>query len=179
MSTLPAFRVRLRLPSSKQETLTLTRPVTVRALLEAIKPFVDVELSEIRLKLAYPPKSIDLGTPDQWDRNVSDVGISNGEGLVLTVSDKTNIPPPSEAKPRTEPPVSVQPIKPIVAPFQNPFEDMLAVEKRPLTPSKSSSPAKRVRVNDEPPEIPVDGGTIVLRIMEDDNSCMYIHFQSR
>jgi predicted transport protein len=177
MSTLPPFRVRLRLPSSKQETLTLPRPVTIRALLEAIKPFVDVEVSQIRLKLAYPPKPIDLGTPDQWDRNVSDIGISNGEGLVLTISDSTDIPTP-ETKSLSEPPVSVQPMRPIVAPFQNPFEGLAAVEKRPLTPSKSSSPAKRVRVNDEPPEIPVDGGTIVLRIMEDDNSCMYIYFQS-
>jgi hypothetical protein len=43
-----------------------------------------------------------------------------------------------------------------------------------VTPVKPASPPKRgPSVQDEPPEISVEGGTIVLRIMEDDNSCMY------
>jgi hypothetical protein len=173
MSSQPPFRVRVRLPSSKQETLNLTRPVTIRVLVEAIKPFVDVELSQINIKQAYPPKSITLGTPEQWDRDVSEIGISNGDGLVVSISEneKKDVSPPSDVKPvETE-----QPVKSIVAPFQNPFGGLLGAEKRPLTPSRAESPtpAKRSRVDEEPPEIPVEGGTVVLRIMEDDNSCMY------
>lgn len=177
MSTQPPFRLRLRLPSSKQETLSLTRPITIRTLLEAIKPFVDVELSQISLKQTYPPKPINLGSPEEWDRDVSEIGISNGDGLVVSISEngisneKKDIPPPSDVKPvKTE-----KAVKPIVAPFQNPFGGLLGAEKRPLTPTRAESPtpAKRSRVDEEPPEIPVEGGTVVLRIMEDDNSCMY------
>ena len=191
MSSQPPFRVRLRLPASKQETLTLSRPVTIKSLLEGIQPFVDVDITQIGLRLAYPPKAIELGDPSQWDRNVKEIGISNGEGLVVRINGESTATP-SSAQPSTSavssktpsvpdsappvPPLAV--VQPPVSTVPNTF--VMPRAERPQSPSKRASPAKRgPTVQEEPPEIPLEGGTVVLRIMEDDNSCMYMPTKRR
>ena len=175
---MSTFRVRLRLPSSKQETLSLPSPVTIRALLEAIQPLVDVDITQIRLRLAYPSKALELGNATEWHRNVKEIGINNGEGLFVRIADEATSTESTtgEAPPQPEPlpPVPVQPVP--VQPKAS-FPNTFSVD-RPVTPVKAKSPAKRgPPVLDEPPEIPVEGGTVVLRIMEDDNSCMYTSSQ--
>jgi len=185
MSSQPPFRVRLRLPSSKQETLTLPRPVTIQSLLEGIQPFVDVDMTQIGLRLAYPPKAIELGDPSKWGRNVKEIGINNGEGLVVRINSEstgTNPTPPSSSLtdslkspsvPDSAPPPPAVVVQPPVSTAPNAF--VMPRAERPQSPSKSATPAKRgPSVPEEPPEIPLEGGTVVLRIMEDDNSCMYI-----
>jgi ubiquitin thioesterase OTU1 len=147
--TSPPFRLRLRLPSSKQETLSLSSPVTIRTLLDGIQPFLQVDITQIGLKVGYPPKPLDLGAADTWGRDVNDIGIKSGETLVVTIEETVEEP--------------VIPAQPAVS------------AKRQLTPTKSASPSKRGRgsVEEEPPEIPVEGGSVILRVMEDDNSCMF------
>lgn len=184
MSSPALFRLRLRLPSSKQETLTLPQPVTIKSLLEGIQPFVNVDITQIELRVAYPPKGLELGDPSEWDRNVKEIGINNGEGLVVRVngestatpSTTTPAPPATSAVssnppsvPNATPPAPVA--QPSVATPPNPF--VMPRAERPQSPAKRASPVKRgLSVQEEPPEIPLDGGTVVLRIMEDDNSCM-------
>ena len=79
---MSSFRVRLRLPS-KQETLTLPPPVTIRNLLEAIQSFVGGEQSQISLRFGYPPKQVELGSEEEWDKDVGTIGIKNGETLIV------------------------------------------------------------------------------------------------
>ena len=161
------------LPRNKKHSLF---PVPSRSarLLEAIQPLVDADVTQIRLRLAYPPKALDLGSPTEWHRNVKEIGINNGEGLVVRIGGETTstestmaeVPP----QPEPAPPVPVEPV-----PVQQKvsFPNTFSVDG-PVTPVKPASPAKGgPSVQDEPPEIPIEGGTIVLRIMEDDNSCMY------
>lgn len=170
-----SFRVRLRLPSSKQETLALSQPVTIRSLLEGIQPFVDVDPSKIELRLVYPPKQLDLGPPSQWDRDVKSVGINNGEGLVVSVgtgNDETSLAPSSSRlSPPPSKPADPTPAKAVQTPH------LETVVERPRVSEKvmlQSSRARQVRLDDEPPEIDVEGGSVILRIMADDNSCLYI-----
>src|SRR5271170_2536219 len=183
MSSQPPFRVRLRLPSSKQETLTLPRPVTIKSLLEGIKPFVNVDITQIGLRVAYPPKSLELGDPSEWDRNVKEIGINNGEGLVVRIIAESTATQPtaptstSTVSSKSAPVADVAPpaavVEPSMATPPNPF--VMPRAERPQSPAKRASPAKRgPSVQEEPPEVPLEGGTIVLRVMEDDNSCMYI-----
>ena len=164
MSSPPPFRLRLRLPSSKQETLNLSQPVTIRTLLDAIQSLLQVDPSQIGLRLAYPPKPLDLGSPETWERSLNEIGITSGEALTVTVEGGGQLAPQA-----TE-------TKSVVSPAVN--ETTFAGSKRPSTEMKSHSPPKRgkgnLSVRDEPPEIPVEGGTVVLRVMEDDNSCMYV-----
>ena len=61
----------------------------------------------------------------------------------------------------------VQPNPPHVATFMEPMP-RAATPKRTPPPKRNRVPS----VQEEPPEIPVEGGFLVLRVMEDDNSCM-------
>ena len=174
---MSTFRVRLRLPSSKQEILSLPSPVTIRALLEGIQPFVDVDMNQIRLRFAYPPKAIDVGSPTEWHRNVKEIGINNGEGLVVRIGGETTSSTSGDEPTQPEPPPP-EPAQPVPVQPKVSFPNTLSVGQ-PVTPVKPASPMKRgPSVQDEPPEISVEGGTIVLRIMEDDNSCMYSSSQA-
>ena len=125
MSSQPPFRVRLRLPSSKQETLTLSRPVTIKSLLEGIQPFVNVDITQIGLRVAYPPKSLELGNPSEWDRNVKDIGINNGEGLVVRINaeSSTGTEPTAPASPSldsSKPPLVANAVPPVPVGLQAP-----------------------------------------------------------
>ena len=142
-----SLRVRLRLPS-KQETLTLPTPATIRSLLEGIQGFVGGELDEIGIKHGYPPKQVDLNR-EPWDMDVSTLGIKNGETLIVSAE-------------------STVAEKPAAAPPERTFTPSQGSFTRSIPPA-----SPRVRPS-EPPEIPVEGGSVVLRIMADDNSCMYI-----
>jgi len=165
-----SFRVRLRLPSSKQETLALPQPVTIRALLEGIQPFVNVDVAKIGLRLTYPPKDLDLGSPDEWDRDVKEVGINNGEGLLVKVMEGESMPVTEKSVPaeKPRPAEPVEHVQPQAQPAPRSLKDSI-LER--VTQLKSWGRGRQAK--DEPPEIPVEGGSVVLRIMEDDNSCMY------
>jgi ubiquitin thioesterase OTU1 len=176
---MSTFRVRLRLPSSKQETLSLPSPVTIQALLEGIQPFVDVDMNQIRLRLAYPPKAIDVGSPTEWHRNVKEIGINNGEGLVVRIGgEATSAESTSADIPTQHEPPPPEPVQPVPVQQKPSFPNTFSVTQ-PVAPVKPASPVKRgPSVQDEPPEISVEGGTVVLRIMADDNSCMYSSSQA-
>jgi hypothetical protein len=174
MAAEKQFRVRLRLPSSKQETLSLPYPVTIRTLLEAIRPFVEVDTTQIGLKIAYPPKQLDLGSPEEWDREVKQVGISSGEALVVTIEENKPSTPTKQTDVAIPQSVLSQPVPTKMPRFDTLFSE--SMDERPLKQARRNSPLKRDRgssVQEEPPEIPVEGGTVVLRIMADDNSCLY------
>jgi hypothetical protein len=123
-----------------------------------------------------------LGNPSEWDRNVKEIGINNGEGLVVRINadSSTETEPTAPASPspvssKSPPVANPVPPAPVVEPSMatpvNPF--VMPRAERPQSPAKRASPAKRgPSVQEEPPEIPLEGGTIVLRVMEDDNSCM-------
>jgi len=171
---MSSFRVRLRLPS-KQETLTLSPPVSIRALLEGVQSNVGGDISQIGLKLGYPPKQVDLGASSKWDEDVSTIGIKNGETLIVTTSEPSEETEPElpESKPVATAAAASGPVKRNFTTFQ----DTISKESSENVPMQRNtpSPPKRGRpsAQDEPPEIPVEGGSVVMRIMADDNSCMY------
>ena len=172
---MSSLRIRLRLPS-KQETLTLPTPVTIRALLEGIQSFIGGDLDRIEIRFGYPPKQANLSNTAEWDKDVSTIGIKNGETLIVT----TSLEQPKETghdMPSSHP---VDPAPSIVPPKRDfaAFQDTSTKVSDTLS-SQTEVPLSKKRVGpsaqDEPPEIPVDAGTVVLRIMADDNSCMYVH----
>jgi len=193
-----SFRVRLRLPSSKQEILTLQPPVTIRTLLDAIAPFLDnVPAETIELRLSYPPKTVEIGGPAEWGRDVRDVGINNGQGLIVKVCEiptdaatpkptatSSSVPghaladnaapltsrgglPAAATAPVNLPPRGTSPSKPSATMGQT--SSAVRSSPRVNSPARRGSPLRK----DEPPEIELEGGSVVLRIMEDDNSCMF------
>jgi hypothetical protein len=117
-----------------------------------------------------------LGSPSEWDRNVKAIGINNGESIIVRIATESSEQTVEISEPAMSQPVFMEPAKkdpPDSKPEQISFGKTKV--ERPITPVKTASsknPNERP-LNEETPEIPVEGGYIVLRVMKDDNSCMY------
>ncbi|EAS36731.3 zinc finger protein [Coccidioides immitis RS] len=149
------MRIRIRGPSG-QSTVSLQESATIGDLLDQIKENTSLPVFDIRH--GYPPKSLAL---DQFGRQskVTDIGVDlNGEQLIIIKRNDSTI---SDTQP-----ISTQ------APEVTTTQPSNSSEQRPNFPS---SKQKVTRSEDDPPEIPSPnhGGTIVLRIMPDDNSCLF------
>lgn len=137
------MRLRVRGPSG-QSTVTLGESATVSDLREQIAE--KTGLTSYDVKYGYPdltPLDLDRYQPDQ---PISDIGVNlNGEQLI--VATRESAAPPNEIT-LNQPAPAVQ------------------------QPSMSQKPEKSA---DDPPEIasPEHGGTFVLRVMPDDNSCLF------
>lgn len=118
--------------------------------------------------------TISEGTDTETPQTNSSASARGVAGLMQTA---ISTPVQTPSTPMQEP-ISVQPLKPRITNFAASFGATSTAEKRPSnsSPEKTASPVKRSKgpsVQDEPPEVEIEGGTVVLRIMEDDNSCMY------
>ncbi|EEP82107.1 conserved hypothetical protein [Uncinocarpus reesii 1704] len=145
------MRVRIRGPSG-QSTVSLQDTATVGDLLDQIK--AKTALAGFDIKYGYPPRSLSL---DQINRStaITEIGVDlNGEQLIII--------PKAGASSTEPPPVFAQP-----AP-------KTAVESE-RQPGLLSLDRKKPNIENDPPEIPSadHNGTIVLRIMPDDNSCLF------
>ncbi|EFR02703.1 ubiquitin thioesterase OTU1 [Nannizzia gypsea CBS 118893] len=137
------MRLRIRGPNG-QSAITLEDTATVEELLNHISQVTT--LSSFDIKYGYPPQPLTLSQFDAKSK-VIDIGVNlNGEQLIVSKREEpAGQPQPSndQAKGRSAAPLS-------------------------LTKKKSS-------IEDNAPEIPSPehGGTIVLRVMPDDNSCLF------
>jgi ubiquitin thioesterase OTU1 len=138
------MRTRVRGPSG-QSIISLDDSATIRDLRGQIAE--KTALTSFDVKYGYPdlkPLDLDRFQPDQ---KVSDIGVNlNGEQLIVAARE-------SAAAPLNKPTLS-QP---------GPALQQLSMSK----PTEQTS--------DDPPEIasPEHGGTFVLRVMPDDNSCLF------
>lgn len=139
------MRMRVRGPSG-QSTMTLDDSASISDLREQIAE--KTGLTSFSVKYGYPdlkPLDLDRFQPDQ---KVSDTGVNlNGEQLIVAVRDS--------AAPLDEPAFS---------------------QSAPQQPSQYPSLSKPTeKPSDDPPEIasPEHQGTFVLRVMPDDNSCLF------
>jgi ubiquitin thioesterase OTU1 len=141
------MRMRVRGPSG-QSTVTLNDSASISDLREQIAE--KVGLTSFDVKYGYPnlkPLDLDSFQPDQ---RISDTGVNlNGEQLIVAARES--------AVPLNEPTLS-QPSPAFQQPSQQAF---------------TSKPTEKT--SDDPPEIasPAHAGTFVLRVMPDDNSCLF------
>lgn len=137
------MRFRVRGPSG-QSTVTLDESASVQDLRDQIAE--KTGLTSFDVKYGYPnlkPLPLDDSPPSQ---SVSDIGVNlNGEQLI--VAQREGAVPPSE------------PAAPAAQPSR----------QQPSAPPQTQPSA------DDPPEVasPDHGGTFVLRVMPDDNSCLF------
>jgi len=174
---MATLRFRLRLPDSKQVNVTLTRPVSIETLLQAIQPHINVDPAQISLRIAYPPKELDLGSPDTWGRDVGDIGLKTGESLIVGTKEKATV---SVTNPQPAPPEAtpVQPEPTPMLPMQrekkeSTFDSLFSQETSDWVAPPKERPSGGPSVAEQPPEISVEGGSIILRVMADDNSCLF------
>lgn len=144
------IRFRARTPDGRQAVIQIGDTATIRQLRSAICEKVD--LKQFELKSGFPPKVVKL---DDFD---DDTTIS-ASGLKLNNESIQVIPP---SAPAPTPPAQPQPL-PSVPRTSQPTTQPSA------GPSKASDPRQDI------PEIPLpdESATLVLRVMPDDNSCLF------
>lgn len=151
------MRLRARGPNG-QVTLNLEESATVGDLKDAVSKATELP-KLFDLRIGYPPQPYDL---DQFadDVRLQDTG-HQFHGEQLTVAAK---------------PIAA----PLAHPLQTPSNPPPPTAARPATPS-THPPTPRDAAKD-PPEIPLSGRagtcTLVLRVMPDDNSCLFRAFSA-
>lgn len=154
------MRVRVRGPDGTS-TLSLNDTATVSDLKSQISSSTGISL--FSLKHGYPPQSLDLDQFDD-DLKLSDTGLKlNGEQLTVSPNDVAK----SLQQPLNDPPAAAP------APVSHPKENNAPNQISAQVPPRSK--AARNTADSDPPEIPLPllEGTLVLRVMPDDNSCLF------
>lgn len=170
------MRVRIRGPSGKSTTVSLDDSATVETLKKTIT--AETSLSSFELKYGYPPKTLML---DHYPSSnlLSDLDVKlNGEQLIVN---------PIELLSRKEPTQQPQTFEysdagerasaAAAGPSKN--NPSNTSQSAPKTGKPSAAPLSLSRKENkemsDPPEvfIPDLGGSLVLRIMPDDNSCLF------
>lgn len=173
------MRVRIRGPSGKSTTATLDDSATVETLRETIVN--ETSLSSFEVKYGYPPQPLLLDQiPPTTLLSELDIKL-NGEQLI--VHDASS--PSQKAVTQQTPPGSFSDAdKKSVPNTAGPSRNKDAASPHPSHPGPqrqkaSAAPLSLSRKQNQdmsdPPEIVVEelGGVLVLRIMPDDNSCLF------
>ena len=156
------MRVRVRGPNG-QSTITVEEQTTVGEFQRIIGE--QTGLGAFDIKYGFPqlkPLPLDQYSPSQ---TIRELGVNlNGEQLIVTGRER----PQTESTPT---PTTRRPVnEPIAArPPQNPNPS----PSKPLSADRRAPAA--ATVESDPPEVPVPehGATMVLRVMPDDNSCLF------
>ncbi|KAK5258008.1 ubiquitin-specific protease otu1, partial [Exophiala xenobiotica] len=180
VSSRSRMRLRIRGPSGKSSTVTLDDSATIETLKKTIA--TETSLSSFEVKYGYPPKTLVL---DQYapSRLLSDLEVKlNGEQLIVNNVEPSNRKDTSP-QPQTFKFSGAEEGPPAGA--AGPSRDgslpsaSLGQTKPPKMRKPSSAPLSLSRKENkemaDPPEIfiPDLGGSLVLRIMPDDNSCLF------
>lgn len=187
------MRIRVRGPDG-QSTLTFANTATVGELVSQLSKATSI--GRLEIKCGYPPRPLQL---DEFDptTKLSDIGIdidgeqltvSRAEGDVSEGAPLSSEPPPNSPRQNmkassnranestnSEPAPSSFSFAGVGVPRPDP------ANRNPKSqPSRSNKPLtlSRKTPSTEPPEIalPSHGSTLVLRIMPDDNSCLFRAF---
>jgi ubiquitin thioesterase OTU1 len=162
------MRIRIRGPSGQSIATLDDATATIDILRKTIE--TETSLSSFDVKYGYPPRTLSL---DQYPPNklLTELDVKlNGEQLLITRSEssiKQTLDEPT-TKP-SQPNTASSSSRPISA--SNPLGAPAS-----LTPKAPLNLTRKANANmDDPPEIPLPslGGTIILRIMPDDNSCLF------
>lgn len=164
------MRIRVRGPSGTSSIITLGNSATIETLREAIT--AETNLTSFEIKYGFPPKTLDL---NQYPSSslVSEIDVKlNGEQLIVNKTSSSALQQKSESTRQPQSPTekqgSLQSPSTVSQSKSKPRPQQSAAA--PLSLSRKQNPAM-----DDPPEVfmPEVGGTLVLRIMPDDNSCLF------
>ncbi|EXJ88900.1 hypothetical protein A1O3_01964 [Capronia epimyces CBS 606.96] len=174
------MRVRIRDPSGKSSTATLDDSATIDTLRKTIA--AETSLSAFEVKYGYPPKPLVL---DQYPSSklLSELEFKlNGEQLIVNSvepsSGRKDIPQPLQSAHSSGSQQEAQ-TGPSKDPNPTSRSSAAASQPAPTLQGSSSAPLSLTRKDNkemsDPPEIflPDLGGSLVLRIMPDDNSCLF------
>ncbi|KEF62861.1 uncharacterized protein A1O9_00834 [Exophiala aquamarina CBS 119918] len=164
------MRIRIRDPTGKSSIISLGNSATIETLREAIT--TETSLTSFEIKYGFPPKTLDLNQyPPASILSELDVKLNGEQLIVNNISPSASQQKSEAARQPTSPKEkhgSSQSPSTAAQPKSKPKPQQPAAA--PLSLSRKKNPAM-----DDPPEVfmPEVGGTLVLRIMPDDNSCLF------
>ena len=166
------MRVRVRGPNG-QTTLTLPDDASVADLKGKLVEATSI--ADFDVKISYPPKPLDLETPSPSTRLSQLDAKLNGEQLI--VSAKATLP--GEDRPPKTAPLGDGSNTRAGATLGEPANRTFASKPAGAAPAAPLSLQRKASTND-PPEIPMPAhdSTLIVRIMPDDNSCLFRAFNS-
>jgi ubiquitin thioesterase OTU1 len=174
------MKIRLRAPSGTS-TLTVEDTATVQDLRRSISEATS--LSSFDIKWGFPPKPLDL-SQFHVSTPLSQTGLKlNGEQLIVEAS--SNPPkPPSSAMDMEDSASAPKPSQDSQGSSQSASQSSTSTTTEATRSRGADEPLSLERaprnIESDPPEIPVPSheATVVLRVMPDDNSCMFRAFGS-
>lgn len=177
------MRLRVRGPDG-QSTVTIPATATVAELTSAVARATSIQ-GELEIKYSYPPKPLPLGELDPLTI-LSDTGLElDGEQLIVSeaynASSKAK-PGASEGSPDGPERVTTDPSSHFAPSTSNIVAHATsgAGANSQSSSTERSLSLSRKSQNLEPPELALrsHASTVVLRVMPDDNSCMFRAFGS-
>ena len=166
------MRIRIRGPSGMSQ-VNMAETATWGELKHEISSKTSV--ADFDVKYGYPPQNLDTTSIDN-DTKLTDVGIKlDGEQLIILprdVQQSLHNPMAGHVDPQNH--GTLPSLKNIQPPQHNPG-DFPAGQTTGEQAAPLSLQRKPNDVESDPPEVPVPNleGTLVLRVMPDDNSCMF------
>lgn len=156
------MRIRIRGPAG-QSTVTLESGATVETLKKTIA--TETSLTSFDIKYGYPPQALALEKYSSTQL-LTDLDVKlNGEQLIVSQTEKA--PTASQSSPAQ----SASAAGPSSSSSSRSVDaQQTKHEQQPLSLTR-----KQNEEMSDPPEVPIPdlGGTLVLRIMPDDNSCLF------
>ncbi len=162
------MRLKLRLPSGTS-ICALTSSATVKEL-RTIVAKLDNNFttdSNIEVKVSFPPKVIDLSDDTQL---LIDVGVKTGDLLIVSLSN-VNDTSSSSVLTNNDSTLNTGNAEEAPPPYTKPkgslYQELLQseVNEKEIAQSQDSKTT--------PPKIDLNDGQVILRVMEDDNSCLF------
>ncbi|KAK9366282.1 hypothetical protein V1509DRAFT_294080 [Lipomyces kononenkoae] len=149
------MRLKLRLPSSASQLVALSDDAVVADLLNEVRGIAELQhASDIQLRSGFPPKSLDLSNANA---KITELGVRSGDQLIVSVA-SSRIELPEEVKKLTA------------------GVGISLSTSSPVPELETSKPQNTSTKDDSrrPPEVPCGpDNVVVLRVMDDDNSCLF------
>ncbi|PGH31103.1 ubiquitin thioesterase OTU1 [[Emmonsia] crescens] len=166
------MRIRIRGPSG-QSTISLDESATIHDLQAQISE--KTALTSYDIKYGYPPKPLDL---DQLDpaRSITEIGTNlNGEQLIISKKETGSATDTLVTSGQQQQQEQSGTTYTASQRDSNRAAQTTQPAARDISKPLSFARKQNTTVENDPPEIPSPehGGTVVLRIMPDDNSCLF------
>ncbi|KAG0635252.1 hypothetical protein HOY80DRAFT_459417 [Tuber brumale] len=183
------MRIKIRAPNGSQ-VLALSPETTISSFISEIRSKTSLS-GDVEIKYGYPPKSLhlseypsstllkDIPTKLEGEQLIISEsggagggggGVIRGTGPITNTSTSSRSEPPAVAVYNEKGKSVAKPSTPFS--FSGGAQGSTSQPDAPLTLNRSLKP----KINkDDPPDVPLKSGrgTMVLRVMEDDNSCLF------
>ncbi|KAL9092381.1 MAG: hypothetical protein Q9159_000889 [Coniocarpon cinnabarinum] len=157
-----AMRFRLRHPGG-QATINLPESATIANLRQEIVKASDIQQYE--LKIGYPPQPLDLDAHDSGI-SISEAGYKlNGEQLIVARRQTDDHPEHPSAQKESMP---AQSLTRASQPLTSPSTSPMVVDDTSVAEAIAREPLDTPEIS-----LPARDGALVLRVMPDDNSCLF------